>query len=174
MDRLERARKITKTTDLSLGEAIEVVAAVGESPCCEALRVAFADNLTAYYRAHSAHWNVSGPAFGPYHEFFSMIADDLYGAVDPLAEWLLKMGDNAPSNIPQALAHATITPALDAGNDPRTLCVDLLEMNEALIASLNQLFAAANDENEQGLANFAAERIDASQKWAWQLRKSVS
>jgi hypothetical protein len=38
---------------------------------------------------------------------------------------------------------------------------------------LNNSFATANSANEQGIANFIAERIDSTQKWMWQLRSSV-
>ena len=31
----------------------------------------------------------------------------------------------------------------------------------------------ANEERQQGVANFVAERIDAHQKWSWQLRVSI-
>lgn len=176
MSRIKKAKQIADETDLSIGEAIEVLV-VGNrenDALCAAVKTTFADTFTAYYRAHSAHWNVTGPAFGAYHEFFSMIADDLYGSVDAFAEHLLKLGDDAPANLPALLDCGSITPAVNSGNDPRTLCVDLLEMNEMLLASLNAAFHAANDADEQGLANFLAERIDASKKWSWQLSKSVS
>jgi DNA-binding ferritin-like protein len=42
-----------------------------------------------------------------------------------------------------------------------------------LIAKLKQAFNVANGENEQGVANFIAERIDMHQKWSWQLRASL-
>jgi DNA-binding ferritin-like protein len=35
---------------------------------------------------------------------------------------------------------------------------------------LNETFATAEQENQQGIANFIAERIDAQQKHAWMLR----
>lgn len=175
MSRIEKAKQIVDETDLSLSEAMQVVIVNedGSEELVESVKEVLAETFTVYYRAHSAHWNVKGPAFGAYHELFKGIYEDLYGAVDPLAEQILKLGGEAPSNIPALLAHAKITPAVDQGNDPRTLSLDILEMNEMLLDCLNECFAAANDANEQGLANFIAERIDASKKWAWQLSKSV-
>jgi DNA-binding ferritin-like protein len=35
---------------------------------------------------------------------------------------------------------------------------------------LNQVFQVATEENQQGIANFIAERIDAHQKHGWMLR----
>lgn len=175
MSRIEKAKQLTEETDLTLGEAMQVLI-VNEDhneDLIAHIKKVLADTFTAYYRAHSAHWNVKGPAFGPYHDFFGMIAADYYAALDPLAEQILMMGGEAPANIPALLSHAKITPAVDGGNDPRSLCVDLLEMNEMLLECLNDLFAAADAANAQGLANLVAERIDASKKWSWQLAKSV-
>lgn len=176
MSRIQKAHQIASETDLSLREAMQVLI-VNEDEnedLVEQIKKVLADTFTVYYRAHSAHWNVKGPGFGAYHSFFAGIYEDLYSAIDPFAEQILMMGGEAPSNIPALLAHAEITPAVDAGNDPRTLCVDLLEMNEMLLDCLNELFTAANDANAQGLANLVAERIDMSKKWSWQLSKSIA
>ena len=175
MSRIEKAQQIAAETNLSLGEAMQVLI-VNEDSNEELIghvKKVLADTLTVYYRAHSAHWNVKGPAFGPYHDFFGLIAADYYGSLDPLAEEILMLGGEAPSNIPALLDHAKITPAVDSGNDPRTLCIDLLEMNEMLIECTNEAFAAADEANEQGLADLLAGRIDAAKKWSWQLSKSI-
>jgi hypothetical protein len=50
---------------------------------------------------------------------------------------------------------------------------EILEKNNAVNASVMAAFAAANTANEQGVANFLAERDDQHKKWAWQLRSSL-
>ena len=47
---------------------------------------------------------------------------------------------------------------------------ELLANNMQMIDLLNQTFAAAEQENQQGIANFIAERIDAHGKHGWQLK----
>jgi DNA-binding ferritin-like protein len=49
----------------------------------------------------------------------------------------------------------------------------LLKANEEVLATLDMAFKVANAENEQGVANFIAERIDSHKKWSWQLRESI-
>jgi len=39
-----------------------------------------------------------------------------------------------------------------------------------MIETLNEAFAAAEEENKQGIANFIAERLDAHGKHGWMLR----
>lgn len=55
----------------------------------------------------------------------------------------------------------------------KDMASDLLKANEAMVDRLNTTFKAATDENEQGIANFIAERIDMHQKWCWFLRASL-
>jgi len=47
---------------------------------------------------------------------------------------------------------------------------ELLANNDQLLELLNKCFAVAESENQQGIANFIAERIDAQQKHGWMLR----
>jgi starvation-inducible DNA-binding protein len=47
---------------------------------------------------------------------------------------------------------------------------ELLTDNETMISLLNQTFASAEEENQEGIANFIAERIDAHAKHGWMLR----
>jgi DNA-binding ferritin-like protein len=47
---------------------------------------------------------------------------------------------------------------------------ELLSDNTQVIDLLNQCFAEAEQENQQGIANFIAERLDAHGKHGWMLR----
>ena len=50
---------------------------------------------------------------------------------------------------------------------------DLLKSNEHVVGKLKSVFDTSNSDNEQGIANFIAERIDMHQKWSWQLKAST-
>jgi DNA-binding ferritin-like protein len=51
--------------------------------------------------------------------------------------------------------------------------MDLLLATDQIIVCVNRAFALANSANEQGIANFLAERDAEHKKWAWQLRSSL-
>jgi len=57
--------------------------------------------------------------------------------------------------------------------DPKELAKKFLEMNEEYVKHIKETFNAANREDEQGVANFIAERIDQHQKWSWFLKASI-
>jgi DNA-binding ferritin-like protein len=49
----------------------------------------------------------------------------------------------------------------------------LQDANDKVIESLNKVFELATANKEQGLANFAADRIDSHKKHGWQIRSSL-
>jgi DNA-binding ferritin-like protein len=50
------------------------------------------------------------------------------------------------------------------------MIAELLADSEIMVNLLNECFAAATAENKQDIANFIAERLSATNKFAWQLR----
>lgn len=139
--------------------------------CAEELKVLLANTVSIYHEAQGFHWNVKGQDFAQYHELFGEIASDIYGSIDPIAENILKLGQDAPFQLSDFIGLRTLsetTPATDA----MSLATDLLESLVGLVESLNTAFDAATAENQQGVADFLAGRIDETQKWVWQLRAS--
>lgn len=139
---------------------------------CDYLNTALADVITFYYSAHAAHWNVVGPDFAQYHELFGEIYGDVYDSIDPLAENIRKCGGVPVSTLPEIVGARTI-PDAPATTDARSLAADLMNANDLVVDCLKRAFDAADDADEQGLANFLAERIDAHQMWRWQLASSL-
>jgi starvation-inducible DNA-binding protein len=102
---------------------------------------------------------------------FAKIYEDAYGSIDPMAELIRKMGAFPPS-LDETDDMASIEDD-SATSDSRELAVDLYVKNYGLITMLKSAFNVANAENEQGVANFIAERIDMHQTWDWQLTASL-
>ena len=137
-----------------------------------AAQTALANTFLMYFKAHSYHWNVEGEGFPQFHEFFGDIYQDLYGAVDPMAENIRKMHEYAPRNLDEMYRHKTI----DASQDATTITEmlhDLLIANEETIVSLNKLFGLLIAANEQGFANFIADRLDAHKKHSWMIASTL-
>ena len=136
-----------------------------------ALQKVLNETIVFYFAAHRAHWNVEGEDFTEYHELFSNIYEDAIGSVDRLAENMRKV-QAFPGTLTEAVMNSsfkddmTITEALG-------LASGILEKNNAVNTSVMAAFVAANAANEQGIANFLAERDDQHKKWAWQLRSSL-
>lgn len=141
------------------------------SPLADALNEALSNTIVLYFSAHRAHWNVEGVDFREYHDLFEDIYSDTYGSVDGIAENIRKIG-----GFPIGLSEMEDMAAYEddsATTDARELAMDLYEKNQSYIDLIKSVFNIANDANEQGIANFLAERIDMHEKWDWQLRASL-
>lgn len=136
------------------------------------LNILLADTVTTYHNAHGFHWNVKGTDFSQYHALFESIYSDLYESIDPIAENIRKLGYDAPFRLSEFVSMSGTVDATSA-DDPESMANSLLSMLEDLLDSLNATFAVANNSNQQGIANFIAERIDSTMKWMWQLKSSV-
>jgi len=138
-----------------------------------ALRTSLANTFVMYFKTQGFHWNVEGIHFSQYHSFFGDLYDDLYGAVDPLAENVRKLGEYAPRSLTEIYKYSTLTESDLVGTDVKEMLNSLLTDNTEVLNSLNRTFALANTANEQGLADYIAARIDAHKKHEWQLRSSL-
>lgn len=132
----------------------------------KALKTLLADTVTFYFMAHGYHWNVEGPDFYQYHGLFSDIYEDVYGSIDPLAENLRKIGEYAPFDL-SAYIDGRSLKFKSVKSDPKAMASALKDANDALLESIATAFAAADKANEEGIANFLAERDDVHKKWRW-------
>lgn len=137
------------------------------------LRVLLADLIAFHLRAYGHHWNVEGPNFREYHGLFGDIVDDVYGSIDPLAENIRKLGEHVPFRIERHVDAKCLPDKQKVSSDCKALAEDLLDCNEHLVTQLKAAFHAADEADEQGIADFLAGRIDAHQKHSWFLKASL-
>jgi starvation-inducible DNA-binding protein len=128
------------------------------------------DVVTAKFIFQGYHWNVLGPDFGEYHNFFGMLYEDLDSSIDPLAENILKVGFPAPYLLSDYAEMSEIKEQRLDGTSPKFLLDSALRVNDQLINCYNNTFAKAEECSEQGLMDFLAGRIDMHKKWGWQIR----
>ena len=136
----------------------------------ELMNKLLAETYMLSLKSHSFHWNVEDPMFPMYHEFFGEYYEEVYGAVDKVAEEIRAL-DGIPVNAPSTMLEASSIKDAAAGIIPAVVMVRTLSEDNAKITStLNQTFNMATKSNQQGLANYLSERIDAHQKHAWMFR----
>jgi len=137
------------------------------------LKTLLADTVVLYTRAHGHHWNVEGADFREYHGLFAEIYADVYGSIDAIAENIRKLGDYAPYRLERFAELATLSDSRTDSTDALSMARDLLSGNAEYLVRLKKCFKVATTEDEQGIANYIAERIDAHQKHGWVLRASL-
>jgi len=138
-----------------------------------ALKILMANQTFMYFKIHTYHWNVEGIEFSQFHDFYSDLYQDIYGAIDPVAENIRKLGEFTPISMGELYNYKTVdenTTRVDLIKDQlATLIVD----NDKVIESLNKVFALATVANKQGLCNFIADRLDTHAKHGWMLKASA-
>ena len=132
-------------------------------------------NAFIYYtKAHGYHWDVEGILFEQFHSMFGEIYEDAWNSVDDWAEWIRRFGAKASFNASEALMISNIKYDLSPdSSNPMAMLQSLYNSNAVMIEDLKNSFPIATQANEEGVANFIAERIDVHQKWQWKLRSSL-
>jgi starvation-inducible DNA-binding protein len=135
----------------------------------EDLKVLLASVNSLSIKAQNFHWNVEGDNFPQYHKYLQKFYEEVYSAVDKVAEYIRTLDSYAPGSLTR---YAELTIIQDQLKIPRAelMFAELYEDNAKMIELLNTCFASATQENKQGIANFIAERLDAHEKHQWQLR----
>lgn len=134
-----------------------------EDALIQALRAALASSYSLYLAAHAAHWNVEGPEFPAWHEFFGELYKDVFGAIDTLAESLRQHYAYAPASFYDIFTPGSLTPIEKGVGGVRLL-------NAAQRVALTGVKDAAEAAGDVGLSNFCQDRLAAHLKTDWQLR----
>jgi len=134
----------------------------------DSLKTLLATNFAYYLKAQGFHWNVEGPDFSELHDFFQEIYEDAYSALDPTAEYIRYLGEYSPASL-ERFSELTEISGQTKIPRARLMLEELKANNDQMLDLLNRCFAEANSVNEQGIANFIAERLSAHGKYRWQL-----
>lgn len=145
----------------------------------DSLQDVLASTYGLYFATHNYHWNVEGKNFSPLHLLFDGQYNELFIAIDSIAERIRALGAYAlpfeGDSILQ-LSKLTSNPLnKETAADDRAerMVRNLIELNDAIVvrcqASKSVAQAAHDDESE----NLLIERITAHQKALWMLRSVV-
>jgi starvation-inducible DNA-binding protein len=135
----------------------------------EAVKIVLANNFALYLKAHYFHWNVEGPDFAQFHEFFDNLYTDFYSSIDHFAEEIRALNAYAPGSFERYTELAQIKGEDRVLSAPEML-KQLLNDNETMMTSLKAAYELANKADEIGLSNFIQDRTDQHKKHAWMIR----
>lgn len=128
------------------------------------------DIVTAKFILHGYHWNVLGPDFGQYHEFFSTVYQSVDDSIDPLAESILKAGYPAPYLLTDYVELTSIKEDRLDGSSPTFMLQSAKRVNDKLLDALLSVLKEAEMCDEQGLMDLIAGRIDIHKTFNWQIK----
>jgi starvation-inducible DNA-binding protein len=138
----------------------------------DSVRAVLADTFALYLKAHNYHWNVEGADFYEYHIFLGTLYNELWEAVDHIAEQIRTLNEYAPGSFGR---FSELTSIEDATTVPlgAYMFQTLLEDNNRVISTLEKAYELAEKQKELGLSNFLQDRIEKHKKHGWMLRATV-
>jgi starvation-inducible DNA-binding protein len=138
----------------------------------EDMKIVLANTFALYLKAHNFHWNVVGEDFHQYHAFFGEVYQQLFDAIDPIAEEIRQLGVFVPGSLSRFQSLTTIK---DEVMVPETqeMLAKLLSDNNKVIESLEKAYKSAEEGKHIGLTNFIQDRVMAHTKLRWKLESSI-
>jgi starvation-inducible DNA-binding protein len=135
----------------------------------QAMKVVLANHYALALKAQYYHWNVEGPNFSQYHEFFGNLYEEISGAVDKCAEEIRAAGAYAPGSFERFMDLSEIS-GENAIISPAVMFQRLISDIDTVQASIMRAYHLAESSMMHGYSNFMAERQDAFLKHSWMLR----
>jgi starvation-inducible DNA-binding protein len=134
------------------------------------LKTLLATQYAFAVKAQYSHWNVEGPDFAQLHKFFGKLYEEVNdNSIDQTAEFIRVLDEYTPGSF-ERFQELSLIPGQTKVPRARLMIEELLADTQVLIDLLNQCFVSAEQENQQGIADFVSQRLAAMGKHAWMLR----
>jgi len=149
------------------------------NPVTEYMQDVLAGTYGLYLATHNYHWNVEGSKFVQLHELFEHQYNELFIAVDVIAERIRAMGDYAlPAEGEDILKISKMTSSAlnkETNADQRAdrMVNNLIAMNETVVKSCQEAKEEFRNAHDDESENLMIERITVHQKALWMLRSIV-
>jgi len=128
-----------------------------------------ADNYSLYLKTHNFHWNVTGPMFQTLHVMFMEQYNELWLALDQIAERIRALGFPAPGTNSE-FARLTSIKETAGVPDAREMVRLLVQGHEAVARTARKIFPAVEKANDQPTMDLLTQRLQVHEKTAWMLR----
>ena len=135
----------------------------------QSLRQVVADTYAIIGQTHICHWNVRGPSFFSLHTAFEEQYNELFIAVDEIAERIRAKGALAPGGLAQLAQMAGIDEIAEDASATE-MVTHLVAANEKLLADLKTARDHAGEANDSESEDLMIARIQVHEKTIWMLK----
>ena len=134
----------------------------------KALRLVAADTYALIGQTHICHWNVRGPAFFSLHTAFEQQYNELFVAVDEIAERIRSKGAFAPGGLANLAKLAGIEEIAEDAS-AQEMVRHLVGANGKLLVDLKAARDCAAEADDSETEDLMIARIQVHEKTAWML-----
>jgi len=128
-----------------------------------------ADSYTLYLKTHNFHWNVTGPMFQTLHLMFMTQYNEIWMAVDMVAERIRALGYPAPGTYKE---FAALTGIEDSKGtiSAKEMIRQLVAGQEAVVRTARAVLPVAEKAGDQPTVDLLSARMQVHEQNAWMLR----
>lgn len=127
------------------------------------------DTYTLYLKTHGFHWNVTGPMFQTLHLLFETQYNEMWMAVDEIAERIRTLGSRAPGSYAEISELTGVKETRDR-LDAMQMVRSLVEGHEAVIKTARSIFPKTEKAEDQATVDLLTRRLEIHEKTCWMLR----
>src|SRR6185295_19311093 len=138
-----------------------------------ALSNVLADTFVLYLKTHNFHWNVTGPMFPTLHQMFEEQYNELWLAVDTIAERIRSLGFVAPGSYGE-FTRLTYLQESPVARNATEMIAELLRDHETAARTARSALAAARTAVDAPTEDLLTQRLAAHEKAAWMLRSLLA
>lgn len=134
----------------------------------DALRQIVADTYALLGQTHLCHWNVEGPGFFALHTAFEEQYNELFAAVDEIAERIRALGAYAPGGLGNLAKMAGFDEIKEQATD-KEMVAHLANLHRELIKNAGHARDIAGDSGDNETEDLMIARIQVHEKTVWML-----
>lgn len=136
----------------------------------EGLQTLLSDSYALMAQTHLAHWNVQGPNFFQLHVAFQAQYEELFTAVDEIAEHIRALDELAVGGLKTLAKGSRIQELAVEAVPAKDFVAHLIESHELLHENALSLREAAGDANDLETQDLVIKRLQVHNKALWMLR----
>lgn len=148
----------------------QTVTATKSNAVVTSLETLLADSYALMGQTHLAHWNVEGPNFFQLHTAFQTQYEELFTAVDEVAERIRSLDALAPGGLATLAKKSSITEMACTTAPAKDFVAHLVDGHEITVSSALAVREASEAAGDLETQDIAIKRIQTHQKTLWMLR----
>ena len=138
-----------------------------------ALSTVLADSYALFGQTHVAHWNVEGKSFFSLHNAFEEQYNDLFTAIDDIAERIRALDSLAPGGLATLAKMSDIEELAIEPMPANDYVAHLIEGHEIATKHLKKLRDVSEEQSDMETQDMAIARIQVHEKTTWMLKSFI-
>ncbi len=134
------------------------------------LQTILADTYALMAQTHLAHWNVEGPHFFSLHAAFQTQYEELFEAVDEIAERLRALDVLAPGGLKTLAGLSNVQEGAVESTPAKDFVAHLVDAHEVVLGTAKTVRDAAGDSGDLETQDLMIKRIQTHEKTLWMLK----